>query len=137
MSGGIRNEARWLSATSGLTNDERLRVYVDDLEMSERAAPGRQGAVLRSWEHVGDAQPPHAASGIACEKHLFVGEDRQVPGAIGQAYIYHQMTYSCIDPRSGFPVELSYSERYQEATATLRPQFTREADDYFSSLRFE
>lgn len=137
MAGGIQNEAGWLSTTSGLTNDERLRVYVDDLETSERAAPSRPGAILRSWEHVGDALPPHAASGIACEEHLFVSEDRQVPGEIGQAYIYHQITYSCIDPRSGFPVELSYSERYKEATAALRSEFTAEAESYFSSLVFE
>jgi hypothetical protein len=135
--GGIQNEAGWLRATSGLTNEERLRVYVDDLEMAERATPGREGAILRTWEHLGDARPPHAAIGIACEEHLFVSEDRQVPGAIGQAYVFHAITYSCIDPRSGFPVELGYSERFPEATATLRPEFTAEAESYFSSLRFE
>jgi hypothetical protein len=137
MTGAIGNQAQWLRVTSGMSNEERLRVYVDDVEMVERAVPGRQGAVLRSWEHLGAALPPHAALGIACEQHLFVSEDRQVPGAIGQAFVYHQRTYSCIDPRSGFPVELSYSERFPEATVTLRPEFTSDAESFFSSLRFE
>jgi hypothetical protein len=137
MAGGIGNPAEWVRATSGLSKEERLRLYVDEVEMVERAVPGRRGAILRSWEHLGDALPPHAALGIACEQHQFVSEDRQIPGQIGKAFVYHQRTYSCIDPRSGFPVELAYSERFPEATATLRPEFINEAKSFFSSLRFE
>jgi hypothetical protein len=137
INGAVRDEAAWLRLAGGLSNEERLRLFVDDVERFERAVPSREGAVLRSWEHLGDAKPPHAALGIACEEHVFVSEDRQVPGAIGRAFVYHQITYSCIDPRSGFPVALTYSERFPEATARLRPEFTAEADAFLSSLRFE
>lgn len=133
----VRDPAAWSAATTGMGTEERLRLFAADVERSERAAPSREGAVLRSFAPIGGARPAQAAQGAACEEHMLVSEDRRVPGAVGKPYVFHQRSYSCIDPRSGFPVQLIYSERFPEATASLRPGFAAEADAYFDSLRFE
>ena len=122
---------------AGLDDGARLTLVAEQIEVEERMAPSREGAVLRSREQLGQARPAQAAQGAVCEEHALVAEDRQVPGHVGEPFVYHQRTYDCIHPRTHLPVQLHYSERYLEASAALRPTFAAEADAFFDSLQFD
>jgi hypothetical protein len=122
---------------AGLDDAARLELVAAQIALEERRSPGRQGAVLRSREQLGQARPPQVAQGAVCEEHALVAEDRQVPGHVGEPFVYRQRTYNCIHPRTHLPVQLHYSERYREASVVLRPAFESEAAFFFDSLQFD
>jgi hypothetical protein len=139
VSGEIVNHshlADFRTATAGQTDAEILDGYLEEMLPMERASPGRPTNRLVSYEMRGDGQPAHLALGLTCNERGLVAEDRDVPGEGGAVFFYHAVYYTCIDPRTRFPVELLWSERYRAATDQLSDRFESDAARFFSSLRF-
>jgi hypothetical protein len=120
-----------------ISEAESLENYLISVEPFERANPGRPGNILRSYEHVGGARPPHAAEGLVCNERTYVAEDREVPGQGGRPFLMHALIYTCIDPNTHAPVEIGWSERYPVGQDRLSAGFEAEAGILFESLRFK
>lgn len=128
--------ADFRAAAAGQTDAEILGGYLEEMMPMERANPGRPTNRLVTYEMRGDGQPVHLAQGLACNERGLVAEDRDVPGEGGTLFLYHAVYYTCIDPRTKIPVELLWSERYRAANDQLSDGFERDAEHFFSSLRF-
>lgn len=131
-----RRSADFRAATAGQTDAAILDGYLLEMMPMERASPGRPTNRRVSYEMRGDGQPVHLALGLDCNERGLVAEDRDVPGEGGALFFYHAVYYTCIDPRTRFPVELLWSERYRAGTDQLSDSFERDAEQFFSSLRF-
>jgi hypothetical protein len=128
--------ADFRAAAAGQTDAAILDGYLLEMMPMERASPGRPTNRLVTYEMRGDGQPVHLAQGLACNERGLVAEDRDVPGEGGALFHYHAVYYTCIDPRTRFPVELLWSERYRAAADQLSDSFESDATRFFSSLRF-
>lgn len=108
----------------------------DRLESGERASPGRSGNVLLHYRRPGGARLPHAALGLTCAERAFIAEDRQVPGQGDRLFHLYFRDYTCLDPLSRWPVDLTWSERFPADRHRLPATLAADATAFFESLRF-
>ncbi len=108
----------------------------DRLESGERASPGRSGNVLLHYRRPGGARLPHAALGLTCAERAFIAEDRQVPGQGDRLFHLYFRGYTCLDPLTRWPIDLTWSERFPADRYRLPPTLAADATAFFESLRF-
>jgi hypothetical protein len=120
---------------AGATDAQILDAYLTAIGPLDKASPGRPTNRLRDYA-TGDPRPEHTALGIACAERRLRAEDRNVQGQPRRLYLYNALIYTCIDPKSRLPVELTWSERHRAGTHRLSPTFETDAQTFFASLRF-
>ncbi len=121
---------------AGCSDTDLLAAYLAAVAPAEQAAASSPGNRPRAYGPTSGARPEHAALGIACAERRVTTENRTVPGQPRRLYLTHTLAYTCIDPRSRTPVELTWSERYRAGTNRLSATFETHARSFFASLRF-
>jgi hypothetical protein len=119
------------------SNKELLDWWLEQFERFVRSAPGREGAVLRSFDRVEATREPPPAQGAECAEIAWAREDRRVPGHKGEPFIGHDRDYGCVHPVTHGFVRVGLSERFPADRAQLRPGFEEDASFLFDSLRLE
>jgi hypothetical protein len=119
------------------SNKERLDRWLEQFERFVRSAPGRQGAVLRSFDCVETTREPPPAQGAECAEIAWAWGDRRVPGHKGEPFIGHDRDDGCVHPVTHAFVRAGLSEGFPADRAQLRPGFEEGASFLFDSLRFE
>lgn len=121
---------------AGGSDADLLAAYLAGVAAAEPVAAERSGSRPRAHARTSGARPEHAVRGIACVERRVTTENRTVPGQPRRLYLTHTLAYTCIDPRSRTPVELTWSERYRAGTNRLPATFETDARAFFASLRF-
>jgi hypothetical protein len=116
--------------TAGKSDPERLEFVLDFVE--QNAPKVEPGAVEGFWR--GPSDRPVVRQGVACREYGYETLDHRVPGHPGEPFRMVLRGDVCLDPGTGRPIQLVYSERYLESIESLRPEFKSEVDAYFDSL---
>lgn len=112
------------------SDPERLAFTLDAVEHNAPAA--EPGAVEGFWR--GPADRPVVRQKVACQEYGYETVDLRVPGHSGEPFRMVLRGLVCLDPDTGRPVQITYSERYMESGERLRPEFESELNTYFDSL---
>lgn len=115
------------------SDPERLAFILDAVEHNAPAA--EPGAVEGFWR--GPADRPAVRQGLACREYGYETLDRRVPGHSGEPFRMVLRGLVCLDPGIGRPIQVTYSERFRESDESLRPEFERELNAYFDSLKLD
>lgn len=123
-------KALYEAKAAGKSDPERLDFMLDLVE--ENAPAAEPGVVENFWR--GPSDRPAARQRAACQEYGYETLDRRVPGHPGEPFRMVLRGYVCLDPQTGRPIQVTYSERYLESTERLRPEFESEVNAYFDSL---
>jgi hypothetical protein len=123
-------KALYEAKAAGKPDPERLEFILDLVQQNaQRAEPG---TVERFWR--GSADRPVVKQGVACQEYGYETLDRRVPSRPGEPFRMVLRGLACLDPETGRPIQVTYSERYIESIEGLRPEFESEVNAYFNSL---
>jgi hypothetical protein len=122
--------ALYEARVAGKSDPERLEFMLDQVEENARIA--EPGAVEGFWR--GPADRPAVRQGAACREYGYETLDRRVPRHPGEPFRMVLRGLACLEPATGRPIQVVYSERYLESTQEFRPEFESEVEAYFDSL---
>jgi hypothetical protein len=124
-------KALYEAKAAGKSDPERLEFMLDLVEQDAPLA--ELGTVEGFWR--GPADRPVVRQGVACQEYGYETLDRRVPGHTGEPFRMVLRGLVCLDPETGRPIQVTYSERYPETVERLRPEFESEVNAYFDGLK--